>query len=596
MLRLLYRSHPGLAAALGLLTVGGAAVGAASRIALGLAVGQLPDVVRDGLSSSAGDRLMLLFFAAGVCYATALMVPPIEDALGTAIKARLSLSMQAELMQLLCAPAGIAHLEDPAVLDRLALARGTLVSHAPADAPVALARSTRIRINALIAVGILMWFNWVLGLIMLVFWRCVRIPLRRSIVDMVRAFGGEADVMRRAFYFQALTTTPAAAKETRVFGLGAWTVEQFRRHWLDGMSVSLANRSKMNRTVARIAPLAVALNLVTVGLVARAALHGDISLGAVAVVLPALSTIPFVGSINFDDVAVEWMVAALPPLEALQSELALVGSGDGTVITSSPMPVHAIRFRGVSFTYPGAREPIYRELDLEIPAGRSTALVGANGAGKTTLIKLLARLHEPSGGNITVDGVELASLDPRDWQRRVAVVFQDFTRFPLSIADNIAIGSFAHRDDRAGLEEAARRAGVLEIVESLPLGWDTVLSRSYVDGAELSGGQWQRVALARALFSAQHGATVLALDEPTSQLDIRSEAQFYEHFLSITRGLTTILISHRFPTVRLADHICVIDGGKVIEQGDHDSLLSRDGVYATMFRLQATRFDDEVVT
>jgi ATP-binding cassette subfamily B protein len=534
---------------------------------------------------------------AALCYLVSLIVPPVEDALGTAIKARLSLTMQSELMRLLCAPAGIAHLEDPAVLDRLALARGTLTTHAPADAPVALARSTRVRINSLISVGIVMWFNWLLGLCLFVFWRLVRIPLRRSIIDMVRSFGGEADTMRRAFYFQSLTTAPAAAKETRVFGLGQWTVGQFRRHWLDGMAMSLAKRSRMTRSTLVLAPVALGLNLLAAGLVARAALRGDIGLSAVAVIMPSLVTVPWVGSINFDDVAVEWMVAALAPLQSLESQLATVDEGipaKGAIVPAG-LPSRSIRFEDVSFTYPGAHTSVYHHLDLEIPAGRSIALVGANGAGKTTLVKLLARLHRPTTGRITVDGVDLDDLDPRAWQRRVAVVFQDFARFPLTVSENIAVGAFEHRDDEVGIEDAARRAGLLDTVGDLPLGWETVLSRSYTDGAELSGGQWQRVALARALFAARHGARVLALDEPTSQLDIRAEAQFYEQFLSITRGLTTIVISHRFPTVRLADHICVIDGGVVVEQGDHGELLAAGGVYATMFRLQATRFDDEVV-
>jgi ATP-binding cassette subfamily B protein len=154
------------------------------------------------------------------------------------------------------------------------------------------------------------------------------------------------------------------------------------------------------------------------------------------------------------------------------------------------------------------------------------------------------------------------------------------------------MGAIEFRDDRAGIEAAAREAGVKDVIDTLPAGWDTVLSRAYTDGVDLSGGQWQRIALARALFAVRHGATVLALDEPTSQLDIRAEAAFYERFLDITRGLTTIVISHRFPTVRLADRICVLDGGRVVEQGSHDELYAAGGVYARMFRMQAERFED----
>jgi ATP-binding cassette subfamily B protein len=224
-------------------------------------------------------------------------------------------------------------------------------------------------------------------------------------------------------------------------------------------------------------------------------------------------------------------------------------------------------------------------LDLEIPAGRSTAIVGVNGAGKTTLVKLLARLHDPAGGTISVDGVPLTELDARRWQRQIAVVFQDFNRYPLSLAENITLG-------RAGSpERAAERAGAAELRGDV--GWPTILSRQYEGGTDLSGGQWQRVALARALFAVEHGATVLVLDEPTAWLDVRAEAAFFDRFLEITRDLTSIVISHRFSTVRRADQICVLDGGRLAERGTHDELMAAGGIYAEMFRLQAARFEEE---
>ncbi|MFD4911553.1 ATP-binding cassette domain-containing protein, partial [Kitasatospora purpeofusca] len=239
--------------------------------------------------------------------------------------------------------------------------------------------------------------------------------------------------------------------------------------------------------------------------------------------------------------------------------------------------------------YPGADRQVYRDLDLVLPANRSTAVIGLNGAGKTTLVKLLARVHEPDAGRIEVDGVLLTDLEPAEWRRRLAVVFQDFNRYGMTLAQNVAIGA-AHRPaDPAAIASALERAGAREILDAVSP--DTVLSAAYQGGRDLSGGQWQRVALARALYAVAAGAEVLVLDEPTAQLDIRAEVAFYDRLLELTRGTTSVVISHRFSTVRRADHIVVVENGAVIENGDHESLLRTGGRYAELLRLQADRFD-----
>jgi ATP-binding cassette subfamily B protein len=229
-------------------------------------------------------------------------------------------------------------------------------------------------------------------------------------------------------------------------------------------------------------------------------------------------------------------------------------------------------------------------LDLELVAGTSTALVGVNGAGKSTLVSLLSRLRDPSAGRIVVDGVDLREFAPTSWQRTVALMPQDPVRYPVSAYDNIAFGALEHRDDRAGVEECAARSGFADVVATLPDGWSTLLARELPGGVELSGGQWQRLALARALFATRHGARLLVLDEPTAALDAHSEARFYTGFLDLSHGLTTLLISHRFATVRRADVICVLDGGRITERGSHDELLAAAGTYAETYRLQAARF------
>jgi ATP-binding cassette subfamily B protein len=255
------------------------------------------------------------------------------------------------------------------------------------------------------------------------------------------------------------------------------------------------------------------------------------------------------------------------------------------------LPRRKICFEGVRFCYPGRDRPVFAALDLEIEAGRSLAIVGDNGAGKTTLVKLLARLYDPDAGRITVDGVDLRDLAPRAWHQRIAAIFQDFTQFELSCEDNIAFGALHRGRDRAALARAAEQAGAGPVIASLAGGWQTPLSRQVSGGTQLSGGQWQRLALARALFAVQAGAGVLVLDEPTASLDVRGEAEVYERFLELTRGVTTIVISHRFSTVRRADRIVVLEHGRVVEDGRHDELVAAGGRYAEMYTLQASRFD-----
>jgi ABC-type multidrug transport system fused ATPase/permease subunit len=280
-------------------------------------------------------------------------------------------------------------------------------------------------------------------------------------------------------------------------------------------------------------------------------------------------------------------VAAVLRLEpAMEAEGAL-RSGSRSAVGA---PVNGVRFRGLSFAYPGG-PPVLENFDLTIPAGSSIAIVGQNGAGKTTLAKLLCRLYDPQGGTIEVDGVYLREFSIPSWRERLTAVFQDFIRFELPLRDNVAP---AGATDEA-IAEALEAAGASNLAKL-----DTVLARGYEGGTELSGGQWQRIALARTLCAVKLGAGVVLLDEPTAQLDVRGEAEIFERILKATRHCTTILISHRFSTVRHADRICVLERGKVTELGTHDELMAKGGRYRAMFDLQAQRFgaaeDEEGMT
>jgi ABC-type multidrug transport system fused ATPase/permease subunit len=260
-----------------------------------------------------------------------------------------------------------------------------------------------------------------------------------------------------------------------------------------------------------------------------------------------------------------------------------VGALASGPVDATGRPEREIRFDGVAFNYPTSSHRVLDGFDLTIPAGRSLAIVGLNGAGKTTLAKLLCRMYDPTAGAVVVDGVDLREFDLGSWRSRIAAVFQDFVRYELSVRENVAPAGASDVDVRDALEMA--RANDLA-------GLDVTLSRAYAGGTELSGGQWQRVALARALCAVRLGAGVVILDEPTAQLDVRGEVEIFDRLLAATRGCTTILISHRFSTVRHADRICVVEAGRVVELGTHDELISSGGRYKTMFELQASRFGE----
>ena len=246
------------------------------------------------------------------------------------------------------------------------------------------------------------------------------------------------------------------------------------------------------------------------------------------------------------------------------------------------MPAREIRFRDVTFAYPGGA-PVLDDFDLTIPAGSSLAIVGQNGAGKTTLAKLLCRLYDPQSGAIEVDGVDLRDVRPR---RRGARASPPCSRTSSASSCRCATTSRPRARPTTSSARRSTSAGAAELAEL-----DTVLARGYEGGTDLSGGQWQRVALARALCAVQLGAGVVLLDEPTAQLDVRGEAEIFDRILAATRHCTTILISHRFSTVRHADRICVLEHGRVVELGTHDELMALGGRYRTMFDLQAQRFN-----
>ncbi len=590
-LRLLPGASAGLCSALAALIVLTAALPAAFALASGALVGSIGGAVADGWDASAGRRL-----AAAVATLVALFVlqqvsgpglQALADALGRRADGRLRLRVMGAAL----GPAGVAHLDDAGVVDLVTDARNVGTGDFTLkDATVGIAALATSNLAGVLSAVVLAAYRWWLALGLLAIHAATTRVLAAQYRRTIAALRGHARRFRRSSYFRDLALGPAAAKELRLFGLAPWVVERFSDQWHRAMQAFWRDR----RRGQWVPPLGVVMLGAAQGLafalLGRSAARGDITLGELTTFAGAVAGVAAVFSIGRDTVVINYGCAAVPAaldLERLVSEPRFQLGGSRS---ADGMPSSGICFEGVSFRYPGQSAQVFDRLDLTIPAGRSLAIVGPNGAGKTTLVKLLTRLYDPTEGRVAVDGIDLASLDALAWQRRIAAIFQDFTRYQLSVADNVGFGAIDRSGDRDALIAAAERAGASEIIEGLPAGWDTILTPRAPDGVDLSGGQWQRVALARALFAVEAGAGVLILDEPTASLDVRAEAEFYDRFLELTRGVTTIVISHRFSTVRRADRIVVIEHGRLTEAGDHDSLLAADGRYAQMFRLQATYF------
>lgn len=516
---------------------------------------------------------------------------PVLDESGLALWRRVDESLSERLMHALVDPPGLGSVESPAVRDRLVQAQGVLTDLTPGQAAYHLGRILALVTQGAGSLAIVAVYRWWLAVLLAVGYSIAYRVYRDHWHHVTLVLHGRTDRLRHAYYLRSVALEPAAAKETRVFGLAGWLVDGYRQRWLHEMAdIWRARREGWAVSAIVIGGLA-AVEGFAIGWVALSAAGGHLRLGHAIVLTQAVLGAAVLGIYNEGHWLLSECARALTRIEEVEDKGAAETVAMAGIDETDGLPRQSIRFEAVGFAYPGTSDAVFDGLDLEIEAGRSLAIVGANGSGKTTLVKLLCRLYDPDRGRVIVDGIDLSDIAPAPWRQRIAAVFQDYVQFELSAYDNVACGCLANRQDTAAVVEAAASAGASDVVSRLPLGWDTPLSREFTDGTQLSGGEWQRLALARALFAVRSGAGVLILDEPTSALDVRGEAEMYERFLELTRGVTTVVISHRFSTVRRADRIVVIDGGRVIESGTHDELIASGGRYATMYWLQASRFD-----
>lgn len=548
---------------------------AAFTIAMGLLVG--------AVQSGAGLAFPLALV--GVTFVLMQLLAPLHQALGANLGSRTSAWLYDRLTTACVGPPGVGHLENPDLAADFAMARDfdLGISGPPMSISMDFIASELVTLIAgLTSVSILFGYAWWAPLLLGGAWLATHWLLRESGVWRDRETEEVREAQRHADYAYHLAVGPSAAKELRLFGLAEWVVDRFRARRRRLFDLRWQATRLRERPVMLSLIVVLAANLIVFWSMAAAATAGTLPLGRLVTFATAAigaSAIAF-GGLSW---ALDGASAPAAAVLRLQEAMAPVGALAVGDRSATEMPTREIRFRDVHFAYPGC-PPVLDGFDLTVPAGSSLAIVGRNGAGKTTIAKLLCRLYDPKAGAIEVDGVDLRTLDVEAWRSRITAVFQDFVRLELSLRENVAPRGASDDAIRAALEDAG--AGSMTDL-------DIVLSRAYPGGTDLSGGQWQRIALARALCAVREGAGLVLLDEPTAQLDVRGEAEIFNRLLVATRRATTIVISHRFSTVRHADRICVLENGRLVELGTHAELMARAGRYRTMFELQASRFGGE---
>ena len=545
-----------------------------------------------------GSSLLVPLSLVGVVFVLLQVLTPIHQAMSANLGDRTAAFLYDRLTEAAVRPPGMGHLEDPTLIGDLTVARDFDLGMMGPPLSIAMdfIAGGLVEIIAGLSCAIVLFaYAWWASFLLAGAWLATHWLLRESAVWRDRQTEVVRAAQRDAEYAYRLAVDPSPAKELRLFGLPDWTIARFVKRRTELHELQYEATRLREKPVIWSLLLVGTANVVVFWSLAHAVMTGQLTLAAIVVFAQTAvgtSMIAF-GGISW---ATDGAAAPVGAVLRLESAMRAAGALSPGTRPATGLPAHEIRFRDLSFSYAGPSQPksssaepqpaapVLDHFDLTIPAGTSLAIVGQNGAGKTTLAKLLCRLYDPQSGAIEVDGVDLRQFDLPSWRSRVAAVFQDYLRLELPLRDNVA---------PAGAPDAAIHAALEAAGASHLASLDTVLSRGYTNGTDLSGGQWQRVALARALCAVQLGAGVVILDEPTAHLDVRGEAEIFDRLLKATRRCTTVLISHRFSTVRHADRICVLEHGRVVELGTHDELMARNGRYRTMFDLQAERFVEE---
>lgn len=590
-LKLVWRSSKAASVLLGALTL------VASAVPLGVAYAgkAIMDAV---VAGSREGTLRWVLIELGFVAALALTQRSLS-LVRSLVGARLSIDINVKILEK-ALTLDLRHFEDAEFYDQLTRAR----REASVRPVSVVTESFQLIQNALTLAGyavlLIQWSGWaVLGLVLAALPATIAEVKFSSAAFRLRNW--RSPETRRLSYLEYVLANDDHAKEVKLFGLGPLLLGRYKE-----LGETFFKEDKA--LSVRRAAWAYGLSLIGTGafyacyvVMALAAAAGQLTLGNMILYVVAFrqgqqafqSILSGVGGMYEHNLYMSNLFkyfaiptssgsAAQSGFELLALPATAAGDGGARALVRAE---EGIRFEGVGFRYPGQERWALRNLDVFVPRGQSLALVGHNGAGKTTFIKLLTRLYEPTEGRILLDGRDLRGWDIDALRRRVGVVFQDFNQYQLKLRENVGFGSVENLSDDVRIERAVESGGASEVVRALTGGLDTQLGRWFKDGAELSGGQWQKLALARAFMREE--ADILVLDEPTAALDAEAEHAVFERFRSLAKGRTTIVISHRFPTVRMADRILVLEGGSIVEEGTHDALIAKKGRYAHLFAIQA---------
>jgi ATP-binding cassette, subfamily B, bacterial len=545
-------------------------------------------LIVDGVQGASRTSIVVASIGLGVSTTLTWYLRVVSGRVQRRFRDKIAIALESHVARLQASVATIEHHERPEYLDRLAMLRDQVFT---LDHLFMSLFSTMGMIFRLV-VTVLLLASIHPALILLIVFTLPTLYTSTWRPAVERRVEEEAIANSRlARHLFTLGTTAAAGKEVRVLGIGQWLVDERRAAW-----------DRWYQPVGK-ARWATALwhsgawglfALAYVAAVVFVASGIDRSVGAVVMAAVAGSRLAsFVGATagELGFLRGFWMDSS-KRLSWLEDYAAAQESG-----ADQPAPTaltQGIDFEHVSFTYPGTTKVVLDNVSLHLPAGAVVAVVGENGAGKSTLVKLLARMYAPTSGTITADGIDIATIDTMQWREKLAGAFQDFYRYEFRAAHTVGVGDLRHLEDRPAVQSAITRAGADDVIEKMALGLDTQLGPTWDAGVEVSFGQWQKLALARGFM--RNDPLLLILDEPTAALDAETEHALFDHYASSARseadnGRITVMVSHRFSTVRMADLIVVLDGSSVAEVGSHPDLMARRGLYAELFSIQAAAFN-----
>ena len=548
------------------------------------------------LADAAVDRDLTLALIAAASGAGAVTMAIFAGWLGangqTVLRERTGIGLEERLARLSLGVPGLEHHERPDYQDTLALLREERGRLGDSFYAIISGMQLVVRFGATVVLLITVHFSLVLlpvfGLVLLATGRRAE-RLRQSAMEAT------AEPLRTANHLVETSTSAGPAKELLVFGLGDEFLRRHRAIW------AAIDRARTRAAIQEVALNAGGWVVLSLGYAAAAALATWLAIEGRATAGDVLMTLSLAGQVHGYVAGgaglFSWMLGTLKAVERLLWLTDYVSDATSADAGRTPSPrrlTAGIELEDVSFSYPGTDNEVLSDVSLHLPAGGTVAVVGENGAGKTTLVKLLCRFYDPSKGRILVDGTGLDQHDVEDWRAGITAAFQDFARFQFLARETVGVGDLKAVEDLPAVERAVVRAGAEDVSAGLPSGLETQLGREWESGVELSEGQWQKLALARALM--RERPVLLILDEPTASLDAETEYALFARYSAAVRetasevGTITILVSHRFSTVRMAESIVVLDGGRVIEVGSHDELMARGGLYAELYEIQARAY------